>query len=111
MGDTLKPVTVVTQFLTTDGTDDGQLSEMVRYYVQDGNMIQSPTSTILGPDDTDHHGCILPGQEDALRGRERLCRKGGFGGHGRVWTVATSWRFRSGMMWKSTCCGWIRRFR
>merc|ERR1711920_368876 len=26
---------------------------MVRYYVQDGNMIQSPTSTILGPDDTD----------------------------------------------------------
>jgi len=51
--DTLKPVTVVTQFLTTDGTDDGQLSEMVRYYVQDGNMIQSPTSTILGPDDTD----------------------------------------------------------
>jgi len=51
--DTLKPITVVTQFLTTDGTDDGELSEMVRYYVQDGNMIQSPTSTILGPDDTD----------------------------------------------------------
>merc|ERR1712050_528563 len=51
--DTLKPVTVVTQFRTTDGADDGQLSEMVRYYVQDGNMIQSPTSTILGPDDTD----------------------------------------------------------
>merc|ERR1711920_902568 len=51
--DTLKPVTVVTQFLTTDGTDDGELSEMVRYYVQDGNMIASPTSTILGPDDTD----------------------------------------------------------
>merc|ERR1712151_653406 len=51
--DTLKPITVVTQFLTADGTDDGELSEMVRFYVQDGNMIQSPTSTILGPDDTD----------------------------------------------------------
>merc|ERR1712060_945772 len=51
--DTLKPVTVVTQFLTTDGTDDGQLSEMRRFYVQDGNVIQSPSSTILGPDDTD----------------------------------------------------------
>merc|ERR1719168_409221 len=51
--DTLKPVTVVTQFLTTDGTDDGELSEMRRFYVQDGNVIQSPSSTILGPDDTD----------------------------------------------------------
>merc|ERR1712060_521828 len=51
--DTLKPVTVVTQFLTADGTDDGELSEMVRFYVQDGNVIESPSSTILGPDDTD----------------------------------------------------------
>merc|ERR1719356_1299392 len=51
--DTLKPITVVTQFLTTDGTDEGELSEMVRFYVQDGNVIESPFSTILGPDDTD----------------------------------------------------------
>merc|ERR1719291_1571064 len=47
--DTLKPVTVVTQFLTTDGTDSGDLSEIVRYYVQDGNVIQNPTTTLLGP--------------------------------------------------------------
>merc|ERR1719422_2709389 len=50
---TLKPVTVVTQFRTTDGTDNGELSEMVRFYVQDGNVIPSPPTTILGPDDTD----------------------------------------------------------
>merc|ERR1712012_234763 len=50
---TLRPITVVTQFLTTDGTDDGELSEIVRFYVQDGNVIESPSSTILGPDDTD----------------------------------------------------------
>jgi len=50
---TLKPITVVTQFLTTDGTDDGDLSEIVRFYVQDGSVIESPSSTILGPDDTD----------------------------------------------------------
>jgi len=50
---TLKPVTVVTQFLTTDGTDDGELSEMRRFYVQEGRVIQSPTSTILGPNNTD----------------------------------------------------------
>eukprot|EP00547_Thalassionema_nitzschioides_P009098 CAMPEP_0194226570 /NCGR_PEP_ID=MMETSP0156-20130528/42127_1 /TAXON_ID=33649 /ORGANISM="Thalassionema nitzschioides, Strain L26-B" /LENGTH=734 /DNA_ID=CAMNT_0038958965 /DNA_START=240 /DNA_END=2441 /DNA_ORIENTATION=+ len=51
---TLKPMTVVTQFLTTDGTDSGDLSEIRRYYVQDGNIVHSPPSTILGPGkDTD----------------------------------------------------------
>jgi len=50
---TLKPMTVVTQFLTTDGTDAGDLSEIRRFYVQDGKVIHSPSSTILGPDDTD----------------------------------------------------------
>merc|ERR1712125_62071 len=46
--DTTKPMTVVTQFLTTDGTDDGDLSEIRRFYIQDGNVIHSPPSTILG---------------------------------------------------------------
>lgn len=50
---TLKPVTVVTQFLTTDGTDSGELSEMRRFYVQDGKVVHSPRSTILGSNDTD----------------------------------------------------------
>ena len=46
---TLKPMTVVTQFITDDGTDDGKLVEMKRFYVQDGNIIHSPASTILDP--------------------------------------------------------------
>jgi len=50
---TLEPMTVVTQFLTTDGTDTGDLSEIRRFYVQNGNIIGSPTSTILGPEDSD----------------------------------------------------------
>jgi len=50
---TLKPMTVVTQFLTTDGTDAGDLSEIRRFYIQDGEIIYSPSSTILGPSDTD----------------------------------------------------------
>ena len=50
---TLKPMTVVTQFLTTDGTDSGDLSEIRRFYVQDGEIIHSPFSTILGPDNSD----------------------------------------------------------
>jgi cellulose 1,4-beta-cellobiosidase len=51
--DTSKPMTQVTQFLTTDGTDDGDLSEIRRFYVQDGRIIHSPPSTILGQDDGD----------------------------------------------------------
>merc|ERR1712165_492115 len=50
---TLKPMTVATQFLTTDGTDAGDLSEIRRFYIQDGEIIYSPSSTILGPSDTD----------------------------------------------------------
>jgi len=51
--DTTKPMTVVTQFLTTDGTDDGDLSEIRRFYVQNGRVIHSPPSTILGPRNSD----------------------------------------------------------
>jgi len=44
---TLRPMTQVTQFLTTDGTDNGDLHEIRRFYVQDGRIIHSPPSTIL----------------------------------------------------------------
>ena len=51
---TLEPMKVVTQFITSDGTDDGDLVDIKRFYVQNGNIIHSPSSTILGPDhDTD----------------------------------------------------------
>jgi len=53
MIDTTRPMTVVTQFLTTDGTDSGDFSEMRRFYVQDGKIIKNPSSTILGPHDSD----------------------------------------------------------
>jgi len=36
--DTTKPVTVVTQFITTDGTDKGDLSEIKRFYIQENNL-------------------------------------------------------------------------
>merc|ERR1712176_1727702 len=48
----LKPMTVVTQFLTTDGMDNSDLSEIQCFYVQDGKVIHSPSSTIPGPNDT-----------------------------------------------------------
>ena len=40
--DTTRPVTVVTQFITADGTDTGPLSEIRRHYVQGGVRYDSP---------------------------------------------------------------------
>lgn len=37
--DTTKVFTVVTQFITDDGTDTGTLSEIKRFYVQNGVVI------------------------------------------------------------------------
>ena len=41
--DSLRPFTAVTQFLTNDGTDAGELVEVRRLYVQDGKLITPPT--------------------------------------------------------------------
>ena len=37
--DTTKPITVTTQFITTDGTANGDLKEIKRIYKQGGNVI------------------------------------------------------------------------
>lgn len=46
--DSSRPITVVTQFLTNDGTDDGELTEIRRFYVQDGKTVWSPPAKIMG---------------------------------------------------------------
>lgn len=42
--DTAKPIQVVTQFITTDGTDTGDLKEIRRVFVQDGKVFETPNS-------------------------------------------------------------------
>ena len=46
--DTSKPFTVVTQFVTNDGTDYGHVTEIRRHYVQNGKVIQTPQGTWSG---------------------------------------------------------------
>lgn len=46
--DSSKPMTVVTQFLTEDGTDTGDLAEIRRIYVQDGKIIHHANSSTPG---------------------------------------------------------------
>ncbi|CAK0799222.1 unnamed protein product, partial [Prorocentrum cordatum] len=51
--DTTQPMTVVTQFVTDDGTDDGDLVEIRRLYVQGGKVIKNSNAGILGSDGGD----------------------------------------------------------
>ena len=46
--DTSKPVTVVTQFITADGSTTGTLSEIKRFYVQNGVTYAQPDSDVAG---------------------------------------------------------------
>lgn len=50
--DTTKPMTVVTQFITDDGTDNGELSEIRRIFVQDGQVIEHAFTNMPGVDRT-----------------------------------------------------------
>jgi len=46
--DSTKPVTIVTQFITNDGTDSGNLTEIRRFWVQDGKVIDTPKTSVSG---------------------------------------------------------------
>merc|ERR1712232_1425125 len=46
--DTSKPFTIVTQFITSDNTDTGDLVEIRRKYVQGGKVIETPELDIEG---------------------------------------------------------------
>ncbi|KAI0339392.1 cellulase [Trametopsis cervina] len=48
--DTSRKFTVVTQFITSDGTSNGDLTEIRRLYVQDGKVIQNSAVNIPGMD-------------------------------------------------------------
>ena len=46
--DTTQKFQVITQFLTADGTDNGEITEIRRKYVQNGKTIETPSVTING---------------------------------------------------------------
>jgi len=50
--DTTQKFTIVTQFISDDGTADGNLSEIRRFYVQNGVVIPNSMSSITGVDAT-----------------------------------------------------------
>ena len=46
--DSSQPLTLVTQFITSDGTDTGDLVEVRRVYIQNGNVIQNTQANLNG---------------------------------------------------------------
>mmetsp|Transcript_123108 Transcript_123108/g.274940 ORF Transcript_123108/g.274940 Transcript_123108/m.274940 type:complete len:643 (-) Transcript_123108:276-2204(-) len=80
---TLRPMTIVTQFLTNDGTDDGDLSEIRRFYIQDGKTIHSPPIKILpsSPDSITDESCAA--MKDLFGNVDDFKAKGGNAEMGR----------------------------
>lgn len=50
--DTSSKFTIVTQFISDDGTETGNLAEIRRFYVQNGKVIPNSMSSITGIDNT-----------------------------------------------------------
>lgn len=63
--DTSRKFRVVTQFITHDGTPYGELSEIKRFYVQDGKRIETPLSNI--PEMGDQIKSITDASCDAMK--------------------------------------------
>merc|ERR1712100_305247 len=47
-----KPVTVTTQFITDDGTDEGTIVEVKQFYTQNGKTIEHPMYTAMATNTT-----------------------------------------------------------
>ena len=73
--DSTKMMTVVTQFITADGTDDGDLVEMRRVYYQDGKRIANPTASYGAYDSITDKQCVV--QKSAFGDFDDFTPKGG----------------------------------
>ncbi|CAE6428015.1 unnamed protein product [Rhizoctonia solani] len=77
--DTTKKITVVTQFITADGTASGALKEIRRLYVQDGKVIQNSKTNVAGMavyDSITDQYCAA--QKTAFNDQNDFAAKGGF---------------------------------
>merc|ERR1712045_410301 len=86
--DSSKPLTIVTQWITEDGTDEGDLSEIRRLYVQDGKVIKNSASPALGENFDSITGSYCTAQKKAYFDPEHpapndFARKGGLKNMGK----------------------------
>ncbi|CAE6384801.1 unnamed protein product [Rhizoctonia solani] len=83
--DTSKKMTVVTQFITADGTASGALKEIRRIYVQNGKVIQNSKTNISGMatfDSITEPFCTA--QKTAFSDTNTFSQKGGYTNMGKA---------------------------
>ncbi|QSZ36300.1 hypothetical protein DSL72_007426 [Monilinia vaccinii-corymbosi] len=75
--DTNKVLTVVTQFITNDGTTSGTLSEIRRFYVQNGVVVPNSQSKITGVTGNSITDSFCAAQKTAFGDTNEFAKKGG----------------------------------
>merc|ERR1712039_988265 len=103
--DSTQPVTVITQFVTTDGTDEGDLAEIRRLYVQGGKLIAHANSTVPGVQGNSITDEFCSAQKTAFEDPDDHKAKGGLKKMGEAWTGAWCSHCLCGMMKQRRCAG------
>ncbi|KAJ5610748.1 hypothetical protein N7510_007467 [Penicillium lagena] len=78
--DTNSKMTVVTQFITSDGTDTGTLSEINRIYVQNGVVIANSNSDVSGVSGNSITSDFCTAQKTAFGDEDIFSQHGGLSG-------------------------------
>ncbi|KAK3067434.1 hypothetical protein LTR53_015710 [Teratosphaeriaceae sp. CCFEE 6253] len=103
--DTKSKFTVVTQFVTADGTDSGDLSEIRRIYVQDGKVIQNSKSDVDGIDGNSITAGFCKAQKSVFGDPDSFTDRGGLKamgdafGRGMVLVMSIWDDYTAGMRW------------
>jgi cellulose 1,4-beta-cellobiosidase len=82
--DTKSKMTVVTQFVTADGTDSGALSEIKRLYVQNGKVIANAVSNVAGVSGNSITSDFCTAQKKAFGDQDIFAKHGGLSGMGKA---------------------------
>lgn len=81
--DSNSKVTVVTQFITNDGTDSGTLSEIKRVYVQNGKVIANSVSEVPGVEGNSITTEFCDAQKTAFGDEDIFTKHNGLAGMGK----------------------------
>merc|ERR1712048_569842 len=76
--DSTKKMTVVTQFITADGTDSGKVNEVKRFFMQDGKKIENPTVQLEGKEFNSITADFCQAWVDTTKDGTNFLQKGGF---------------------------------
>merc|ERR1711862_626213 len=104
--DSTQPVTVTTQFITNDGTDQGKLVEVRQFYKQNGKTIEHPAYTVNGQSHDSITDDFAVTGSRPLRMARTFCRREDWMPWRRPSTQAWSLSCPCGMTTTQTCSGW-----